>query len=149
MLSKDVVSVIGQYLDVSDLKNCRLVSKLFNRGIIIELISRCTFTYKQIEKMVDNKVFLKSVRRVTNVDLEILEKLNQLRILNNIKHLTFGTSFNQKIENILPSSLTHLTFGKCFDQQIENILPSSLTHLKLSKNYPHKVEIPNLFIKYV
>ncbi|ADO67034.1 hypothetical protein crov001 [Cafeteria roenbergensis virus] len=68
------------------------------------------------------------VRDLANRDIVLPKSLT---------HLTFGTNFNQKIEeNVLPKSLTHLTFGGDYNQKIEeNVLPKSLTHLTFGFYY--------------
>ena len=40
----------------------------------------------------------------------------QVKIPENITHLTFGDCFNQPV--IIPENVTHLTFDNCFNQQV-------------------------------
>ena len=62
---------------------------------------------------------------------EFNQEIEESALPKTLTNLTFGWKFNQEIkENILPNSLTHLTFGWEFNKEIkENILPKTLTHL--------------------
>ena len=57
---------------------------------------------------------------------------------HSLTHLTFGTEFNQSVDN-LPYSLTHLTFGTEFNQCVDN-LPCSLTHLTLGHRFNKRID---------
>jgi len=62
---------------------------------------------------------------------------------DNITHITFGTLFNQSIDDSnLPKNLTHLTFFGLFNNfnQSVNNLPKSITHLTFGWHFNQKVD---------
>jgi hypothetical protein len=61
-------------------------------------------------------------------------------ILNRVTHLTFGTFFNEPINNCIPSSVTHLIFGFNFNQPINNCIPSSVTHLTFGHRFNQQIK---------
>ena len=60
------------------------------------------------------------------------------KLPSNLRHLTFGYYFNQKVDN-LPSKLTHLSFGGLFSQEVDN-LPENITHLTFGYWFNQKVD---------
>ena len=68
----------------------------------------------------------------------------------NLTHLTFGYSFNKKVDN-LPQNITHLTFGYVFNQIVDK-LPITIKELSLHcnnnliNNLPEHIE--KLFINF-
>jgi hypothetical protein len=60
------------------------------------------------------------------------------RIPSSVTHLTFGLYFNQLLNDCIPSSVSHLTFGLCFNQPINNCIPHSVTHLTFAWDFNPK-----------
>jgi hypothetical protein len=72
------------------------------------------------------------------------QKVNSIKRLTpspSLTHLTFGYTFNQRVDALPPSltHLLHLTFGQCFDQPVD-ALPLSLTHLTFGASFHHAVD---------
>jgi len=70
------------------------------------------------------------------------QSVDNLKLPKSLTHLTFGDNFNQSVDNLkLPESLTHLTFGTCFDKSVDNLnLPKSLTHLSFGSDFNQPIE---------
>uniref|UniRef100_A0A6C0C7E5 F-box domain-containing protein n=1 Tax=viral metagenome TaxID=1070528 RepID=A0A6C0C7E5_9ZZZZ len=74
------------------------------------------------------------------------ERITQI-IPSTITHVTFNDHFNQSIVRIIPSSVIHLEFGHLFNQPIKNSIPNGITHLRfgdwfdqsIKKNIPKSV----------
>jgi hypothetical protein len=55
-----------------------------------------------------------------------------------ITHLTFSSSFNEKVHS-LPPSIVHITFGDHFNRTLDH-LPPTLSHLVLGKRFNQSVD---------
>src|SRR3989338_6154296 len=66
----------------------------------------------------------------------------QIKIPQNVTHLTFGGHFNQQV--IIPENITHLTFGHNFNQQIiipnNKYLKINCNNIDIIENLPNSVE---------
>jgi hypothetical protein len=117
-VSNDSVGLIIEYLNDTDRDIISLINKRLNK---IEL--NTNYYYEKICDETKLKLLNNRYKNV-HVAASSLEYLNDNK---NIKSITFGFWFNQKIDN-LPNTLTHLTFCGEFNQKIDN-LPNTLTHL--------------------
>ncbi len=102
-------------------------------------------------------------RKVLNLPSSLYEITEFEKLPSSLTHLSFGDSFNQKVDlskNIVNESnetpknrgvtrsfgyseplsfLTHITFGKQFNQKVDK-LPKSLTHLTFGDVFNQKVD---------
>lgn len=103
-------------------------SSYFDSFTSLLITTNTIMTYpKKIKKIYIECCFKKYIKNIT------------FKFPNTITHLTFGHSFNTKIQNCLPTSLTHLTFGNSFNQDIYGYLPNSLIYLKFGYNFCHDI----------
>jgi hypothetical protein len=128
-ISNNSVGLIIEYLNEADRAIISLINKRLNK---IELNTNC---YYEKECHDSELKLLNNKHKNVHVIASSLDYLNDNK---NIKSITFGWDFNQKIEN-LPYGLTYLAFGECFDQKIED-LPNTLTHLTFGWKFNQKIE---------
>uniref|UniRef100_A0A6C0CCL1 FNIp repeat-containing protein n=1 Tax=viral metagenome TaxID=1070528 RepID=A0A6C0CCL1_9ZZZZ len=57
-----------------------------------------------------------------------------------VTHLTLDKFFNNSIRDCIPPFITHLTFGKAFNKSVKNRIPASVTHLIFGDYFNHQVD---------
>ncbi len=57
-----------------------------------------------------------------NVFYDFDDELYIVDIQKTVVHLKFGNSFNQPVDNVLPSSIRTLIFGHSFNQPVNMLL---------------------------
>eukprot|EP01112_Ceratiomyxa_fruticulosa_P007942 TRINITY_DN2068_c0_g1_i2.p1 TRINITY_DN2068_c0_g1~~TRINITY_DN2068_c0_g1_i2.p1 ORF type:complete len:295 (+),score=24.47 TRINITY_DN2068_c0_g1_i2:785-1669(+) len=58
---------------------------------------------------------------------------------SNVQYISFSSSFNEPVDDILPNNITRIKFGWCFNQSV-NCLPPQLTHLELGVDFKQPLD---------
>ena len=158
-LPREIISLIC----ISNLKNCRLISRQFNYHLNNIFYEKLSFYYSS-DKI---KYGYDFIQNIIIIDLDNIKKFSNLKkiyfidsfngeikgaIPNSVTHLTFGHNFNKDIKGAIPNSVTHLTFDKYFNQEITEIIPEYVIYLfineKYNKKLPNNIGRYTHFIKY-
>lgn len=120
----DIWSYVSEFVE-RDKDKCHLMMSCKN-------FSKCRFYFRErinIKKIIDKKWF----NHFTNI------LINGRTILPlSVSHLTFGVSWNDSLENFIPSTVKHITF-KYLQMQTGNFIPSLVTHITFDQKSSHNL----------
>ncbi len=155
---QSLINVNGDYLLPDSLKKLHLGERFnypLNDNYLPKSLTELSFGQYYNKSMFNDYILPLSLESLIfgnsfNQPMINFSGLSTLPIKGSLKYISFGTDFNNKLENaqgalLFPGSLTSVVFGNYFNQKIENIqgallLPGSLTSVVFGNNFNQKIE---------
>jgi hypothetical protein len=137
----DVWEYICLFLDLEDIMNLKLCSKTIQKRLRVLFSKR--FRVKLNEDVLNDPLFREIVNYVGVVkigSLDVLKEFLSLKERGLVYDIKFGAGFNQRMDGILPFTLTHLDFGIRYNQSVDGILSPNLTHLRFGPWFDQSVD---------